>query len=87
MAEQPLRHEGSLHDCHCLYEFFVGTVFLRLGYSQAYGQERLSVIFVTSAYAVYAASTYLPEISMIRPTYFRELSARMYSPISFFIAR
>ena len=70
-----------------LYAFFVGTIFLRLGGNQAWAQERLSVIFVTVAYALYAASAYLPEIFMVRTIYFRETSARMYSPISFFIAR
>ena len=70
-----------------LYAFFVGTIFLRLGYNQAWAQERLSVIFVTVAYALYAASAYLPEIFMVRTIYFRETSARMYSPVAFFIAR
>ena len=70
-----------------LYSFFVGTIFLRLGYNQAWAQERLSVIFVSVAYALYAASAYLPEIFMVRTIYFRETSARMYSPIAFFIAR
>ena len=70
-----------------LYSFFVGTIFLRLGYNQAWAQERLSVIFVTVAYALYASSAYLPEIFMARTIYFRETSARMYSPYSSFIAR
>ena len=45
------------------------------------------MIFVTSSYALYATSVYLPEVFVVRTLYFHKTSARMSSSIPFFIAR
>ena len=70
-----------------MFAFFVGTIFLRLGYNQQWGAERLSVIFIACANTLYGSSAFLPEVYMTRTLYFREHSARMYSAGAFFVAR
>ena len=70
-----------------LFSFFVGTIFLRLGYNQQWGSERLSVIFIAVANTLYGSSAFLPEVYMTRTIYFREHTARMYSAGAFFVAR
>ena len=70
-----------------VFAFFVGTIFLRLGFNQQWGAERLSVIFIAVANTLYGSSAFLPEVYMTRTLYFREHSARMYSAGAFFVAR
>ena len=70
-----------------VFSFFVGTIFLRLGYNQQWAQERLSVIFIAVANTLYGSSAFLPEVYMTRTIYFREHTARMYSSGAYFVAR
>ena len=70
-----------------VFEFFVGTIFLRLGYNQEWAQQRLGVMFLTLINIMFSTNAFLPEIYFNRPIYFREYTANMYSSFSYFVAR
>ena len=71
-----------------VFVFFVGTIFLRLGYSDpVWVQERVGVIFLVLINVMFSTNAFLPEIYFNRPIYFREVTANMYSPEAYFIAR
>ena len=70
-----------------VYMFFVGTIFLRLGYNQSWAQQRLGVMFLVLINVMFSTNAFLPEIYFNRPIYFREYTANMYSSFSFFVAR
>ena len=70
-----------------VFQFFVGTIFLRLGYNQAWAQQRLGVMFLTLINVMFSTNAFLPEIYFNRPIYFRESTANMYSAFSYFVAR
>ena len=70
-----------------VFQFFVGTIFLRLGYNQAWAQQRLGVMFLVLINVMFSTNAFLPEIYFNRPIYFRESTANMYSAFSYFVAR
>ena len=70
-----------------VFQFFVGTIFLRLGYNQIWAQERLGVMFLVLINVMFSTNAFLPEIYFNRPIYFRESTANMYSSFSYFVAR
>ena len=70
-----------------VFMFFVGTIFLRLGYNQAWEQQRLGVMFLVLINVMFSTNAFLPEIYFNRPIYFRESTANMYSAFSYFVAR
>ena len=70
-----------------MFMFFVGTIFLRLGYNQSWAQQRLGVMFLVLINVMFSTNAFLPEIYFNRPIYFREYTANMYSSFSYFVAR
>ena len=70
-----------------VFMFFVGTIFLRLGYNQYWAQQRLGVMFLVLLTVMFSTNAFLPEIYFNRPIYFREYTANMYSTFSYFVAR
>jgi hypothetical protein len=50
-----------------VFVFFVGTIFLRLGYNQEWTNERLGVIFLTLINVMFSTNAFLPEFISIVP--------------------
>jgi hypothetical protein len=65
----------------------IGTLFLRPDFDQSGADQRVSAVFVTLLFVMFTANAFLPEVFSARPIYFREVTADMYGPGSFYMAR
>jgi ABC-type multidrug transport system permease subunit len=67
--------------------FVCGTLFWHLGWSQDDTSSRVSAIFLGVILSMFLSSSDLASVFEVRPLYFREINARIYSAGSWFLAR
>jgi hypothetical protein len=78
---------GVRYGISLFFGFVLATMFVRMGYSQEFAQERMSLLFACLIFTMFTSSMFLPSIFEQRPIFFREAGARMYRPSAFVAGR
>jgi ATP-binding cassette, subfamily G (WHITE), eye pigment precursor transporter len=74
---------GVRYSIALFFAFVLTTTFLRMGFSQEFAQERMSLLFICLIFTMFTSAMFLPAIFEQRPIYFRESGAKMYRASSF----